>query len=35
VPVHNPGYLFDDEIIPVGASMFARIVETRSATSNS
>jgi len=29
VPVHNPGYLLDDKILPVGASMFARIVETR------
>ena len=35
VPVHNPGYLFDDEIIPVGASLFARIIETRTANSNS
>jgi len=29
VPVHNPGYLLDDKILPIGASMFARIVETR------
>ncbi len=29
VPIHNPGFVFDDGIIPVGASMFARIVETR------
>ena len=29
VPVHNPGYVLDDKILPVGASMFARIVETR------
>jgi hippurate hydrolase len=29
VPVHNPGYTLDDKILPVGASMFARIVETR------
>ena len=29
VPVHNPGYILDDKILPVGASMFARIVETR------
>jgi amidohydrolase len=35
VPVHNPGYLFDDEILPVGASLFARIIETRTANSNS
>jgi amidohydrolase len=35
VPVHNPGYLFDDAILPVGASMLARIVETRSSKANS
>lgn len=29
VPVHNPGYYLDDRILPIGASMFARIVETR------
>lgn len=29
VPVHNPGYMFDDAILPVGASMLARIVERR------
>jgi metal-dependent amidase/aminoacylase/carboxypeptidase family protein len=29
VPVHNPGYLLDDKILPIGASMFARIIETR------
>lgn len=29
VPVHNPGYVLDDAILPIGASMFARIVETR------
>ena len=28
VPVHNPGYILDDKILPVGASMFARIIET-------
>jgi hippurate hydrolase len=28
VAVHNPGYDFDDEILPVGASMWAQIVET-------
>ena len=30
VPVHNPGFVFDDGIIPVGASILARIVEDRS-----
>lgn len=29
VPVHNPGFYLDDKILPIGASMFARIVETR------
>jgi hippurate hydrolase len=29
VPVHNPGYVLDDKILPIGASIFARIVETR------
>jgi amidohydrolase len=29
VPVHNPGYILDDKILPIGASVFARIVETR------
>jgi amidohydrolase len=29
VTVHNPGYVLDDKILPIGASMFARIVETR------
>ena len=27
--VHNPGYDFNDEILPLGASFFARLVETR------
>ena len=29
VPVHNPGYILDDAILPVGASLLARMVETR------
>ncbi len=29
VTVHNPGYVLDDKILPIGASMFARIIETR------
>jgi hippurate hydrolase len=29
VPVHNPGYILDDKILPIGASVFARIIETR------
>src|SRR3974390_636616 len=27
VPVHNPGYVLDDKILPIGASMLARINE--------
>jgi amidohydrolase len=29
VPVHNPGYVLDDKILPIGASVMARIIETR------
>jgi hippurate hydrolase len=29
VPVHNPAFTLDDNILPVGASIFARIIETR------
>lgn len=29
VPLHNPGFILDDGILPVGASLFSRIVETR------
>ena len=29
VPLHNPGYLFDDAILPVGASLLAGVVEGR------
>jgi amidohydrolase len=32
-PVHNPHFVFDDDILPVGASVFARLVETRLALS--
>ncbi|MEZ5763450.1 MAG: M20 aminoacylase family protein [Xanthobacteraceae bacterium] len=28
-PVHNPEFVFDDAIIPIGASLMARIVERR------
>ena len=27
--VHNPGYTFNDEILPIGASLLARIAEKR------
>ncbi len=29
VPLHNPGFLFDDSILPVGASLLAHLVESR------
>ena len=29
VPVHNPGFVLDDGILPIGASLLARLVETR------
>ncbi|TCR72645.1 M20 aminoacylase family protein [Rhizobium sp. BK376] len=29
VPVHNPGFMLDDGILPIGASLLARIVERR------
>ncbi|TMV83330.1 amidohydrolase, partial [Thioclava sp. BHET1] len=31
VPVHNPGFLLDDAILPLGAAVMARMVETRGA----
>ncbi|WP_398469678.1 M20 aminoacylase family protein [Tardiphaga sp.] len=35
VPLHNPGYIFDDKALPIGSSMFARIIETRLPLANS
>jgi amidohydrolase len=32
MPVHNPGFVLDDAILPVGASLFARLIETRMPT---
>ena len=29
IPVHNPGFILDDDMLPVGASIMARIVEKR------
>ena len=29
IPLHNPAFVFDDKILPRGASIYARIVETR------
>lgn len=31
VPLHNPGFIFDDTILPVGASILASLVERRGA----
>lgn len=30
-PLHNPAYDFNDAVIPVGATLLARIAETRTA----
>ena len=32
-PVHNPEYVFDDNMIPIGASLMARVIEKRLAPS--
>ncbi len=29
VPVHNPAYQFNDEILPLGAALYARLVEAK------
>ncbi|NWJ27417.1 M20 aminoacylase family protein [Rhizobium sp. RM] len=29
VPAHNPGFIVDDAILPVGATLFARLIEQR------
>ncbi|MBB3610406.1 M20 aminoacylase family protein [Rhizobium sp. BK602] len=29
VPAHNPGFILDDAILPVGATLFSRLVESR------
>lgn len=29
VPVHNPGFVLDDAILPIGSSLLARVVERR------
>jgi amidohydrolase len=29
IPLHNPGFILDDTILPVGASIMARVVEKR------
>ena len=34
VPLHNPAYVLDDAILPLGAALLARMVETRGAADN-
>jgi len=29
VPLHNPGFVLGTEVLPVGASIMARVVERR------
>ncbi len=29
IPLHNPAFVLDDRILPVGASIYARLIETR------
>ncbi len=29
VPLHNPGFLFDDAVLPLGATLLARIAQAR------
>ncbi|MGB3273673.1 MAG: M20 aminoacylase family protein [Xanthobacteraceae bacterium] len=29
MPLHNPGFMLDEGILPVGASLFSRLIETR------
>lgn len=31
VPLHNPAFVLDDDILPVGATLMAKMVETRGA----
>ncbi len=31
VPVHNPGFFIDDALLPLGAAVYARMVEVRGA----
>ena len=34
-PLHSPDYRFDDDIIPLGAALLARLVEQRSSSEGS
>ena len=29
IPVHNPGYIFNDDILPLGSALYARLVEAK------
>jgi hippurate hydrolase len=31
VPLHNPAFVLDDAVLPLGAALLARMVETRGA----
>ena len=33
VPLHNPSFVFDDQVLPIGGALMARMVETRGAAS--
>ncbi len=33
IPLHNPGFVLDDGVLPLGAALMARMVETRGAAS--
>jgi metal-dependent amidase/aminoacylase/carboxypeptidase family protein len=35
MPLHNPGFVLDEDILPVGASILARVVERQLAASGS
>ncbi|MBR9905984.1 MAG: amidohydrolase, partial [Gammaproteobacteria bacterium] len=29
IPVHNPAFVLGDDILPIGASLFSRLIEKR------
>ena len=31
VPLHNDGFILDEDILPIGASIYAKIIEKRTA----
>ena len=32
VPLHNDGFILDEDILPIGASIYAKLVENRTQT---